>query len=69
MNRVTLVKVYWEHSDSSDSKARVIDGVIIPYQNEPLADWGKEESSMQVEKQILMDFIIYFKSTFEGKIL
>ena len=45
MNRVTLVKVYWEHSDSSGSKARVIDGVIIPYQNEPLADWGKEESS------------------------
>ena len=30
---------------------------------------AKKKAQMQVEKQILMDFIIYFKSTFEEKIL
>lgn len=37
MNRVTLD---WEQSDSSDSEARVIDGVIISYQEEPPTDCG-----------------------------
>ena len=45
----------WEQSDSSDSETRVIDGVIIPYEDEPLADCGEEARTQMKKKQILMD--------------
>ena len=31
----------WEQSDSSNSETRVIDGVTIPCEDEPLADCGE----------------------------
>ena len=34
----------WEQSDSSNSETRVIDGVIIPCEDESLADCGEEVS-------------------------
>ncbi|PFX25739.1 uncharacterized protein LOC111329956 [Stylophora pistillata] len=40
----------WEHSESSDSEAIRIDGVIVPYQDEPLADCIEEESSNASEE-------------------
>ena len=45
----------WEQSDSSDSETRLIDGVIIPYEDEPLADCGEEARTQMKKKQILMD--------------
>ena len=32
----------WEQSDSYERETRVIDGVIIPYEDEPLANCGEE---------------------------
>ena len=44
----------WE-SDSSDSETRVIDGVIIPYEDEPLADCGEEVSPNENEEETDID--------------
>ena len=45
----------WEQSDSSDSETRVIDGVIIPYEDEPLADCGEEVSPNANEEETDID--------------
>ena len=45
----------WEQSDSSDSETRVIDGVIIPYEDEPLADFGEEVSLNANEEESDID--------------
>ena len=41
----------WAQSDSSNSETRVIDGVVIPYEDEPLADFGEEVSPNANEEE------------------
>ena len=45
----------WEQSDSCDGETRVTDGVIIPYEDEPLADCGEEVSPNANEEETDID--------------
>ena len=60
----------WEQSDSSDSETRVIDGVIIPYEDEPLADCGEEVSPNANEEETNIDGLTpsTLESRFEGNV-
>lgn len=42
----------WEKSDISDGESRVVDSLIAPYQDEPLADYGDEESLSDKEANV-----------------
>ena len=55
MNRVTPLGVSIGSRVSSDSETRVIDGVIIPYEDEPLADCGEEVSPNANEEETNTD--------------
>ena len=69
MNRVTR-NLDWEQSDSSDSGARAIDGVIISYQEEPPTDCGEEISSNENEEEKNIDGLTpsTLESRFEGNV-
>ena len=61
----------WEQSDSSDSEARAIDGVIISYQEEPPTDCGEEISSNKNEEETNIDGLTpsTLESRFEGNVI
>ena len=60
----------WEQNDSSDGETRVTDGVIIPYEDEPLADCGEEVSPNANEEETDIDGLTpsTLESRFEGNV-
>ena len=60
----------WEQSDSSDGETRVTNGVIIQYEDEPLADCGEEVSPNANEEETDIDGLTpsTLESRFEGNV-
>lgn len=60
----------WEQSDSSDSETIKIDGVVVPYQDEPHADCSEEESANTSEEETDSDRLspLTLEARFEGNV-